>query len=561
MKLGLKKIISAVLAAAMVLAFAPKAEITVSAAKNVNPYYTYEDSVSGIRFTSDSGMSAEKKLGEYLGKSKFLRYIPYASADVSDYIKHSLKSIYIPYIMDYSDGIVSDILVTSSYVRTSFSYGGKSFDLYYYYGGEGHYSYAKGLYTDKKTSYSPQRYVLSSHTVYSSTSSGVTSYNWLQNGSPFELRVQGRHSDDYYSLCKVYSHKLDIIDNGATFIYTAEELMALSSDAESVVLANDIDMSDIDSWRGIQGFSGYFDGNSHTVYNLTSEKYGLFSSVKSGAEIANVRLYNCNISSECPQVGGIVSVISSDVTDVKISGCAVNGYVGTKYDRSRSSAAGGIVGINNSESAVISNCYSNAVVESAYKAGGIAGINKGIIRDCAFGNFSGTGGFVENTYNTYNTYSGTLYSAGGICAISEGTITNCITGRGAVIAQGDYSGGIVGVLQGSGTVTKCVNMADIFAGTYGYSGCIAGYAFRDTVIRNCYSIKYSDSYSSAKSIGGGNIVNKKTYTVTGDSVSDISSFGGLDSTWYIHSSGCGPVHRITYSYWVDNTPCVYGYLL
>ena len=81
-----------------------------------------------------------------------------------------------------------------------------------------------------------------------------------------------------------------------TAVKTAEQLMNMKLGG-SYYLANDIDLYGVD-WKGINGFSGSFDGKGHMIGGLTSEGFGLFSTLKSGAKINNVVLDNVYITSK-----------------------------------------------------------------------------------------------------------------------------------------------------------------------------------------------------------------------------------------------------------------------
>ena len=157
-----------------------------------------------------------------------------------------------------------------------------------------------------------------------------------------------------------------------TAIRTASQLMNLKSNG-NYYLACDIDLSNV-KWRSIQGFSGHFNGNGYEIIGLTSETYGLFSTLKSGAVVENVKLTDTYITSKYQTIGAIVSIIQSSEKNVNVKDCFVSGLVSscrTKYKQNtQNSIAGAIVGKNNSSSSVISNCYSKIIPGSVYRTAG-----------------------------------------------------------------------------------------------------------------------------------------------------------------------------------------------
>lgn len=301
------------------------------------------------------------------------------------------------------------------------------------------------------------------------------------------------------------------------------------------VLVCDIDMSEV-TWRGISGFSGTLDGNGHEISGLTSEKYGLFSSLRSGAEIKDLKLTDVYIASKYKNVGAVAGTIPAN-SDVTIDNCFVSGVVAscrTKYGQTgTSSYAGSIVGMNSSPSAVISNCYSNAVVASEMYIGGIAGTNKGTIRSCGFG------GQTVCSYNVFelverngekdDAYS-YPYAVGGIAGVNSGKISGCLNFSDR-IDVGKYYGGIVGYQQKTGNTSKCVNTSPVPFDDYMTGGLIAGYASKSSVISDNYSIKPTNTTAS-NDVGKGK-TKTVSYSVSDEKFGRLSSFRRLGTGWSI----------------------------
>ncbi len=321
-----------------------------------------------------------------------------------------------------------------------------------------------------------------------------------------------------------------------TAVKTAEQLMNMKPNG-SYYLANDIDLYDVD-WKGISGFSGSLDGKGHIINGLTSEGYGLFSSLRSGAKIKNVVLDNVYITSKYSSAGAVAASIPSSAKNVVIENCCVNGVVAscrTKFGlNAGSSTAGSIVGRNDSASAVISGCYSNAVVAAERTVGGIAGINYGTIKSCGFGGQTGS------SYNIYELgcdMDGVkredykyLYCVGGICGFNYNKVSNSFSNCTRVDVA-SYYGGIAGVLQKNGSISYCVNSSEVLYDDNLTGGLIAGYASDKSKLSNCYT-KSPTNNTVQNDIGKGG-TGKSAYRISAENYSKISSFKTLDGDWQI----------------------------
>ncbi len=330
-------------------------------------------------------------------------------------------------------------------------------------------------------------------------------------------------------------------DDGA--IYDANDLLDMEDDGD-YYLACDIDLTGIE-WNAIKGFSGSLDGKGYEIHGLTSDKYGLFSTLETGAEISNVILSDVKIISKYKTVGAIASLIQSDEEDITISNCYVSGVVascGTKFGRSTKSMVGSIVGYNYSDSTVIENCYSTALVASERNAGGIIGGNKGIVKN------SGFGGAIKNSRHVYqlvvndgevmNDEYCYLNSVGGICSFNYGEITDCFTvskleGVNNYIEMdiGKYNGGIVGANQTGGIVKNCVNSLDILKDSYSKEGLIAGFSSSKGKITDCYTKNSSNKKVTDNSVGKGKT--KGTVKIGEKAFVKIKNYKKLDGKWAI----------------------------
>ena len=250
-------------------------------------------------------------------------------------------------------------------------------------------------------------------------------------GKELELNEQGFLQEvivrDTSTMTKLSSvDETQALAIGTYSISTKEELVQMTNMLEKGLIAskteflltNDIDLSGI-HWKSTK-FDGLFDGNGHTIKNLTGEN-GLFSSAEM---VKNVKLENVNISSTKNEVGGIAG--SANITNCTITGKIsstgnnVGGVVGYNYYRypkycysdvevSGRSSVGGIAGWLNYSSAT--GCVSRGKVSGTSNVGGISG-QQGAMYSCAsyaeiYGktNIGGISG-------SSNSYHGDVYFAG-----------------------------------------------------------------------------------------------------------------------------------------------------
>ncbi|MBN2040498.1 MAG: hypothetical protein JW864_10670 [Spirochaetes bacterium] len=300
----------------------------------------------------------------------------------------------------------------------------------------------------------------------------------------------GLTNDTDYSINIVVINNFGDTSNGITFIitprsvasanyfiYTANDLDAVRGSAlpqytnwdlsDTYNLMADLDLSAY-NWvplgDGITPFTGTFEGNGHTISNLT---------------ITNTANYN--------GLFGYVNNITGtggNIHSLQVTGNVSGGYY-----------TGGLAGylIN----AAISECSFNGSVTGTFYVGGLAGdVNGGIITG------SNTSGSVENTGD----YTGGLIGQNG------GPVDDChATGR--VTGGGNYVGGLVG--QNSANITGCIyaNTTYAITSTAGaganYIGGLAGqhitgtisnsHATADIIITTGTNINYVGGFAGAAS--------------------------------------------------------------
>ncbi|MHC4647359.1 MAG: dockerin type I repeat-containing protein [Planctomycetota bacterium] len=254
-------------------------------------------------------------------------------------------------------------------------------------------------------------------------------------------------------------------------------------------------------------FSGVFDGNNHTISNLTYSSggtpfVGLFAYVNdSNAVIEEVRLSDANIDvGTGSNAGSLVGYIEAG--KVRFC-CAENGNV------SGNASVGGLVG--KSDDGRILNCHARTSVWGRYwKVGGLVGNNGGTISNCyASGNISGNGnvdrvgglvgvnggGTISDCYALGNVSGGRLGSCiGGLVGRNEsGTISGCYAS--GDVSGSSYLGGLIGDTS-SGPISNCYAMGSV-SGDSGVGGLVG--RFYEGPILNCYSV---GSVSGNSDVGG-----------------------------------------------------------
>jgi len=257
-------------------------------------------------------------------------------------------------------------------------------------------------------------------------------------------------------------------------IGSLEDLMELSENCHDeawsvdkyVVLTGDISLAGSD-FTSIPVFSGYFNGNGHTIsgytYEGTGYVTGFFRYVGKTATVERLTVSGDVASAGDAYVNGLIAGVNEGCIRV----CNAHGVM------SGNTATGGIAGINGS-SGLISNCCNAADVSGFYYAGGIAGRNYGTIRDCVNGGgIDSTSEWValndERQVDIISEITGDLsvisyqsgVDIGGIAGYSRGIVMNC-RNEGIVGYQrvGYNVGGICG--RQSGVLYSCSNYGRVF---------------------------------------------------------------------------------------------------
>ncbi len=305
-----------------------------------------------------------------------------------------------------------------------------------------------------------------------------------------------------------------------------------TTDAGEQVDVIDIGMGKDKSWVPINGFTGTFEGNNHTIANLwvnisssSGEAYaGLFGSTSgTTAEIRNVGVTSGSIHSSSSSSsyysdgsysGGLVGSGTVTITNSYFSGSG-----GVSSSSAEDSYSGGLVGsgtvtITNSYFSGLGGVSSSSADDDSY-SGGLVGSGTVTITNSYF---SGLGG-VSSSASASNSGS---YSGGLVGYASTVTITNSyFSGLGGVSssADGSSSGGLVGYCGYSASITSTI-VNSYFTGAGGVSdsspsldsssGGLVGHSDGSLTIVNSYfsgsggvSSSAAEDSSSGGLVGGG----------------------------------------------------------
>ena len=298
-------------------------------------------------------------------------------------------------------------------------------------------------------------------------------------------------------------------------ISTADALKALQG--QTLVckykLTADIDLKGI-SWTPIHAILGSFDGNGHTVSNLTikgsDHSYvGLIG--KNYGAVSGLTLENVQISTDNDSTVNIGALIASNYGTV--NGCHANVSI-------------------------------NAKRNDAY-VGGLIGYNYGTVYACS----------TEGSVYFQNTYSGGTVYCGGLIGYNYGEVSCCystanVTATGSAGSSSStriaYAGGLIGY-SAKGTVTDCYATGNASATisesyNFAYAGGLIGYA-SSTVISNCYATgnataTVSTSSKSHSRAGVGGLTGyESSCTVTNCYTNDAQKFSVTARTPSTSSAG------------------------
>jgi hypothetical protein len=308
----------------------------------------------------------------------------------------------------------------------------------------------------------------------------------LSGYTPPKLPGTGMHEDPY-----VVS---DVFGLGAMVYYSPDAYYRLESsmDLEGIRWGTVV----------IPWFSGTFDGNGHTISQVTIKAVGyvgLFGRLEGGAEVRDLAVTDVNITGSDRAVGALAGY-----NDGVVVGCRSIGVVkfaGTAYWGWNT---GGLVGYNG-YSGAMSQCHSSGAVTGYEDVGGLVGRNNGNLAGC----------------NSASTVSGTYSYIGGLVGHNSSYVTQCYS-KGPV-AGGSSVGGLVG--WNTGDVTECQSSGTVTG--YSVVGGLVGRNDNYARVTDCYSVGAPSGKSHVGGLVGYNQDADVTQCYSTGSVTGSGGVGGL----------------------------------
>ncbi|MFT8644681.1 MAG: MBG domain-containing protein, partial [Gluconacetobacter sp.] len=307
-------------------------------------------------------------------------------------------------------------------------------------------------------------------------------------------------------------------------------LQTINNDlAANYAMVSDIDAGAVSNFApigGTSGYSGVFDGQGHTISNLTindtsDAQVGLFGATATSAKIMNVTLNCGSVTGNSAYIGSLVGgnqgEITNDTSTVSVSSSG------------QSSNTGGLVGAN--FGSITSSEYNGSVTSSALDAnsGGIAGWNFGAISksqssgqvSAVSGSNGGLVGYntgsIDLSFSSSNliTYSGAGASFGGLVGYS---LAAQIGGPSGIVSEP----GSISRSYATGNVTNYGNPV-IFS-----AGGLLGNTIARSYTNYVNNASITDSYSTGNvSSPNGNIGGLVGFISSNTTISDAYSTGSV----------------------------------
>lgn len=244
-------------------------------------------------------------------------------------------------------------------------------------------------------------------------------------------------------------------------------------------------------------FAGTFDGDAHTISNLTitttsgpDYAIGLFG-ILDGAAVANLNLEDVDIQVPASELAGAVAglmVNDSTIESVNVTGsvkalCGVGGICGRMII-----------------SGTISDCTNTASVTSTGGTGNVGGI-------CGAAYYTQPSKRMRIVSCTNTGAVSGPDAVGGICGLSAAFVDACLN-KGPVTGSGYSVGGICGEARNYGAIDECLNMADVTNTStdgYGTGGIVGWVRYSGTATAYAASAPISvTNNANTGSVKGGN---------------------------------------------------------
>ena len=300
----------------------------------------------------------------------------------------------------------------------------------------------------------------------------------------------------------------------AIYISTTYDLIDLAencideeySKGKIFVLTQDIHLTGVD-FDGIPTFGGTFLVKGHKLYGIEfdqNENVLGFFRYLQKDAVVNGLILQMNVQ---PDGGNIVVGGIAGVNKGTIRNCVVNGVVSGK------SIVGGLVG-ENRVSGTIENCMMNGLVHGATKIGGFVGKNQGVIRDCI-------NNAEVNTSVEHNTIGMDISNMDMDLEFSLDMDMDSFGFSESMDSACDI-GGIAGT--NTGTIRTCVNKGNVGYEKMGYNiGGIAGSS--NGYLTDC--VNYAE-INGANGVGGIVGQMKPSLVVTFEEFEVNTSLGNMD---------------------------------
>ena len=340
-------------------------------------------------------------------------------------------------------------------------------------------------------------------------------------------------------------------------ISTEEELRQLAQDVENgstyvnecFQLENDIELTE--EWIPIgtaqAAFRGSFDGNGHTITNLsgTGEHLGLFAYVGGGAQITNVNVADVEFK-KGPFLAGIAAEVDTSEGDVLIQNCHVlSGSIkGIDDEDTVVKCLAGIVGNSSGDNKLrITDCSNSAQIlagSDSYTSGGIAGnvVDATITRCANYGYVAGesdSGGICGNAIHSsfiacVNYAKVTTYYGAGISDGNNNIFSNCLN-VGMINNDSDGRGYPIGKLSAGNTYENC----------YYLKGCFRTYKFPQDSTQTGKEVTEEQLASGEAAYGlgqyFGQTLGEDTFPVfrtESNQVYKVSVCGAIEKTFFVN---------------------------
>ncbi len=284
--------------------------------------------------------------------------------------------------------------------------------------------------------------------------SGIISFT-TKSFSPFTVKYAGIGTIDSAEKLVAVRDSINAGNNKAGVVYN---------------LTTDIDLKDV-KWTAINNFAGTFDGQGHTISNMTANLFGTVSGTVKNLNVENVNVLNTGYNGKN---GFIASVANGGLVDnCKVSGVKIE-WADTVTDCG--DGFGGVIsGV--SAGATVQNCEFTDISMTTHgktkRMGGVFSSIAGTVKDCNFADVN----FTVSVQNGSNAYV-TSHCGGFASSVETGAVVdNCkINNMQVNVYRGGHLGGIFGKAYGATLKDITVNGLTMNVGDTAKSiTCIAGF--------------------------------------------------------------------------------------